>query len=238
MKLTVLGSSHGVPEANRRCTCIMIEVSDRYYFIDIGMPIVDELVTRNIDIHKVKGIFITHIHGDHTDGLLQFADLVSWYYKDVETQILLPNISIAEIVKNWVKATANADCRAIMSEFKEGTIFNDGLVEVIAIPTMHCDKSYAFCLKAEGKTVLFTGDLKKPEIDFPQYALQNKTDLIVCEAAHFWANEYLPILSQCDTKKVIFNHYVNKNIHNIQELQKSISDKEIIIANDNLEVNI
>ena len=59
MNVTLLGTSHGVPEPNRRCSCSMVEVSGRYYFIDMGMNAIDEIVTRQIPVDAVKGVFIT-----------------------------------------------------------------------------------------------------------------------------------------------------------------------------------
>lgn len=87
MKITFLGASHGVPEANRRCSCTMVEVSGRYYFVDMGIMAIDELVTRGIPVDAVKGIFITHMHGDHTNGLFSFVDLITWYFKNVDPEI-------------------------------------------------------------------------------------------------------------------------------------------------------
>lgn len=235
MKLTVLGSSHGVPEANRKCSSIMIEVSDRYYFIDIGTPIVDELAKRNISINKVKSIFVTHTHGDHLNGFFQFADLISWYYTDVKTEIFLPKMSVAKVIQDWTD-TLGYKCLAKMNEIKEGIIFNDGYVEVIAIPTMHCEKSYAFIFKAEGKTILFSGDLKNPKIDFPKYAMQNKIDLMVCEAAHFSVEDYIPVFSQCTARQIVFNHYTSNRIPGILDLQKNMCDRSILLATDNMEI--
>ena len=77
MKITFLGSSHGVPEANRKCSCIMIEVGENIYFVDMGTPSIDELRKRGKSVDAVKGVFITHMHGDHTDGLIQFVDLIT-----------------------------------------------------------------------------------------------------------------------------------------------------------------
>ena len=77
MKITFLGSSHGVPEPNRKCSCIMVEVEQNIYLIDIGTPAIDLLRRRGKSIDAVKGVFITHMHGDHTDGLIQFADLIA-----------------------------------------------------------------------------------------------------------------------------------------------------------------
>ena len=60
MKITFLGTSHGVPEANRKCSCIMIEVGENIYFVDMGMPVVDELRTRGKSMAAVKGASLLH----------------------------------------------------------------------------------------------------------------------------------------------------------------------------------
>ena len=76
MRIVFLGSSHGVPEPNRKCSSTLIEVGDKRYFIDMGMQSVCELITRNIPIESVKSIFITHMHGDHTGGMLDEGKVV------------------------------------------------------------------------------------------------------------------------------------------------------------------
>lgn len=37
MKITFIGSSHGVPEPHRKCSCIMIEIGEQVYFIDMEL---------------------------------------------------------------------------------------------------------------------------------------------------------------------------------------------------------
>jgi len=66
----------------------MLEIKGRYYFIDMGTPVIDHLVTAGIPIDAVKGVFITHMHGDHTNGLIHFVDLISWYFKTSDPTIL------------------------------------------------------------------------------------------------------------------------------------------------------
>ena len=39
MKITFLGTSHGVPAADRYCSCTMLEVNGAHYFIDAGAPL-------------------------------------------------------------------------------------------------------------------------------------------------------------------------------------------------------
>ena len=90
MKLTFLGTSHGLPEKDRYCSCTMIDINGRKYLVDAGAPFVNMLIRRDIPLCDLKAIFITHLHGDHTNGLPEFVDLISWYYKDVNTAMLLP----------------------------------------------------------------------------------------------------------------------------------------------------
>ena len=81
MRIIFFGSSHGVPEPNRRMSSILVEVGENRYFIDMGTQSIEQLITRRIPVESVKGIFITHMHGDHTDGLPAFLDLTGWYFK-------------------------------------------------------------------------------------------------------------------------------------------------------------
>ena len=98
MRIIFLGTSHGVPEPNRRCSCTMIETKGRYYFVDMGFCAIDDLVTRGIPVEAVKAIFVTHHHGDHTDGLLPFIDLITWYYKKADPLVYLSKIEQGDII--------------------------------------------------------------------------------------------------------------------------------------------
>ena len=177
MQITFLGASHGVPEANRRCSCTLIETNGRYYFIDMGVNTIDALRTRGIEVEDVKGIFITHMHGDHTNGLISFVDLISWYFKTADPEICLPNLEGVEAIRAWLKAN---HCEMRDLRFKkvtDGTIFDDGYLKVTAIPTQHCPDSHAFFVEVEGKAVLFTGDLKHPNVDFPKSPRKSRPNL-------------------------------------------------------------
>ncbi len=236
MRITFIGASHGVPEPNRKCSCTMIEISGRYYFIDMGTPSIDYLVTTGIPVDAVKGIFITHMHGDHTDGLISFVDLISWYFKSADPVICLPNIEGAKVIENWLKVTQCATRDIHYKEVQPGLFFNDGFLTATAIPSRHAERSYSFFIEAEEKSILFTGDLKHPDQDFPVIAKERCTDLIVCESAHFQATAYLPHLRACQTKLVYVNHYQGKMIPSILQLAEDLGDVPVKLAYDGSEI--
>ena len=68
--------------------------------------------------------------------------------------------------------------------------------------------SYAILVEAEGKKLLFTGDMSQhlAKEDFPKYALENETDLLVCEMAHFGREHVEPYMEKVKTKNMVFSH--------------------------------
>ena len=241
MKITFIGSSHGVPEANRKCTCIMIEAGGNVYFVDMGTSAIDGLRARNIPVDAVKGIFITHMHGDHTNGLPQFVDLITWYFTSADPVICIPRLEAARIIGEWLDITMNEDKKEIRyRETAPGVVYDDGVLKVRAIPTKHIYKSFAYLVEADGKKVLFTGDLANPAIDFPTAALEEDPDLIICESAHFPASDYAPIFDEYKPKKVCITHYSDRFLGSVLTLCKQLNEKGItaLRAEDNFEFHV
>ena len=109
MKITILGSGHGVPEAHKQCTSILFEVGGSYYFIDAGCDISMELANRRIHPNGVKAIFITHPHTDHINGLYSFLSLLGWYYTKSNPEMFAEELILnhAYVVVTNVTATIN-----------------------------------------------------------------------------------------------------------------------------------
>lgn len=235
MKLTFLGTSHGVPEPNRKCSCTMITVGERVYFVDMGVMAIGELVNRDIPVESVKGIFITHMHGDHTNGLVHFADLISWYYTGADPEIHLPLLEGARIISDWIALSCHAVRELRYRQVTEGTVYDDGFLKVTAVRTKHTASSYSYRVEADGKAVVFTGDMHHPSVDFPA-ALAKDADLVICEGAHFAATEYQSVLEQCAPKRVTVNHYAPWNVPHIITLKKELPDLRIALAHDGMEI--
>jgi ribonuclease BN (tRNA processing enzyme) len=106
--------------------------------------------------------------------------------------------------------------------FTEGVIYDDGYAKVTAIPTKHCPPmpSYAFIFEAEGKRVVFSGDLSQffRGNDFPKVVLEEDVDLFVCEMAHFGEEHIAPYLEKCRARRVMFNHYQPQKESHIESL--------------------
>lgn len=240
MKITILGSGHGVPEAHKQCTSILFEVGGRYYFIDAGCDISMELANRRIHPKLVKSIFITHPHSDHINGLYPFLELLGWYYKDVNPEVYVPNEKCAALVHQYLGTFGEAlRPEQKLAIIGDGVIYDDGVFKVTAIPTQHCPNSCAFLVEAEGKRVLCSGDLKHPTVDFPAL---DELDAAILEAAHFDVTAYIDILKAKTVRSVYINHYGNYlgriNGANFLTLEKEIAPIPAMLTTDGTEITL
>ncbi len=209
MEITFVGTAHGIPEKDRRCSSTMLETGGNLYLIDMGCMAVEDIRRTGKQVASVKGVFLTHMHGDHVNGLPSFVDLCSWYFTSADPVILLPTEQGCEALKTWIRAldTQERDLRiSSYGGFAPGVIFDDGVLKVTAFKTQHTVSSHAFLCEAEGKHVLFTGDLKHPSVDFPPELFGTKMDLAVCETAHFPPEDYLPVWKKMEIDTVVLQH--------------------------------
>ena len=214
MKITFIGTSHGVPAADRFCSCILIETGGSFYFIDAGAPIADVVHRRNLDFNNFKGVFTTHSHGDHTSGIFQVADLINWYYKSAEVDFFLTKREQAETVERLIEVSSdNTRVDRSRIRFKiaaEGEVYDDGRIKVEYIRNCHMieSPSYSILVTAEGKRVLFSGDFSNNlrGCDVPKGVLSCGVDAFVCELAHFSLAELAPYIEGANMKRLFFTH--------------------------------
>ena len=215
MKITFLGTSHGVPAADRYCACTMLEVNGAIYFIDAGAPLIDLLLRRGTDLNAIRALFTTHLHGDHVNGVLAFADLLNWYFLSARAQIWLTEEKGVSLFQQLIACTEGMpldEARVSFRMEQPGPFYADENLRVTAIPTQHMADvnrpSYALLVEAEGKRVLFTGDLshRLEKGDFPACAMSEPLDLVVMEMAHFGVREAAPYLKRCTAKRLCVQH--------------------------------
>ncbi len=239
MKITFFGTSHGAPEPNRKCTSTLIEVGECRYFIDMGTQSIEGLIDRNIDVNTVKAVFVTHMHGDHTHGLLSFIDLCGGHYKASSPKIFVPCDvdKIKTVISDWFSINGGTLRENIdFSEVCEGVMFDDGVLKVTAFKTMHCENSFAYLLECEGRRVLFSGDLNHhPETDFPMSVFERPLDLCVCESAHFEFTRLLPIFEGKDVKNIYFNHLYPPRLNSFDEIKTQLP---VTIAKDGMQIEL
>ena len=184
------------------------------------------------------------MHGDHTDGLISFIDLCNWKFKDVHPKFYLPTDTDKAkcAIESWILCNNASSLRDFdFRKVEEGLLYDDGTLRITAFRTLHIDESYAYLVEAEGKRVFFSGDMchKGPAHDFPVSIFEKQVDLAICESAHFDATDFLPIFKGRESlKKVCFNHYSDKHMISVLQMQQSLNEIPVLIATDGMEITV
>ena len=246
MKITFVGTSHGVPGENRFCSAYMIESGSSFYFVDAGAPLVNSVLAHGLDMKNFKGIFTTHIHGDHTCGIPQIADLVNWYYKETSADFFLTDSRLADALQKLVCAFVNSDeldnARIRFHIAQRGVVFEDENIKVEYFSNKHTvgTPSYSILITEGDRRVLFSGDLSQglKEMDIPTVLFDERVDAFICEMAHFGLEDIKPYLDVARTKKLFFTHVYPLSKYDDIETIKGKYPFEIVTPEDGFEVEI
>lgn len=69
MKIIPLGTSSGRPTLSRNVSGLAVSAEGEWWLFDCGEGTQMQIARAGLSFHRLTGIFITHLHGDHFNGL-------------------------------------------------------------------------------------------------------------------------------------------------------------------------
>jgi ribonuclease Z len=69
MNVIPLGTSSGRPTLSRHVSALAVSGEGEWWLCDCGESAQTRILRAGLSFHKLSGIFITHLHGDHFNGL-------------------------------------------------------------------------------------------------------------------------------------------------------------------------
>lgn len=140
IKVTILGCASAKPTANRHPSAQIVNVDEQYYLVDAGEGVQKQMFRYGINPLKLRGIFISHLHGDHVFGVFPLISTLGLYGRRTPLKIFAPR-PFGEILEShlryfdtdlpyeveWVEVDTTA----------HRIIFENNSLEVWSIPLRH-----------------------------------------------------------------------------------------------------
>lgn len=88
--VTILGNSSAKPTAGTHPSAQAVNFDEQYYLVDAGEGVQQQLVRNGINPLRLRGVFISHLHGDHVYGLFPLIATLGLYGKRTPLDVYAP----------------------------------------------------------------------------------------------------------------------------------------------------
>lgn len=157
-KLLILGTGSATPMLSRSASAQLVKFDQEYFLIDCGENTQFQLLKYKAKTHKIKHIFISHLHGDHYFGLIALLSSMNLAQR-IESLTIYGPKGLKEILIAQFKAS---DTRlgyvlnfVLINTQLHQTIIKIGAVTIKSIPLKHRILCSGFLFEYERKTVKF-----------------------------------------------------------------------------------
>lgn len=242
MKIKFLGTSFGAPSKDRHQQSILIEENEDLYIFDVGAPVLDILIKHDYDLSRIKAVFVSHIHGDHLNGIFDMLNLADYF--NMNFTVYVSEQRVSDFLKNYCEfeGCALKNGRVQFCLIEDGEFYADKLLKVYAFKTKHIKNgdipSFGFLLRtAEGK-VCITGDLNASLNDLPEFLYSEQTDLVITECAHFSPESLFEKLTRCRTNTFAIIHVMPSEKYSQLKAVAKNSPLKVYFPSDNDEIEL
>jgi len=223
MKLYIFGTCSGTePHPDRKHTSFAVEAGGGLYWFDAGEGCSYTAHTMGLDLLNVRSIFISHTHMDHVGGLgnlfwniRKLAKVRKELPKEKKIRLFIPCLATWEGFKQVLEHSEGGfacDFEIEAAPVESGIIFQNEAITVTAFPNQHVKvapsappRSFSYKIEAEGKTVVFSGDVRS--IEELNGIVSEGCDVLLLETGHHKVQDCCLWAKEKPIEKLYFLHH-------------------------------
>ena len=218
-KVTLLGTGNPRPVMSRFGPSILVEAGKEKLLFDCGRGATQRLYQLNIPFEEVTGLFLTHLHSDHTVGIPDLW-LTGWVmgrdtplsmWGPTGTKAMMEHLQEAYAFDIHIRRDVDtklpgAGAMVVAKDIEEGVVYERSGVKVTAFLVDHGEIKPAFGYRVDygGHSVTMSGDTRPSEnlIKFAQ-----GTDVLIHEVIDPAAFAETASTDTLEQRKKIIEHH-------------------------------
>lgn len=257
-ELIILGSSAGVPTANRFPTAMALKTGEGLYLVDCGAPVVNQLKRLGEDPREIRGIFLTHWHPDHAHGLpMLLQDLQLTGRREPLTVYGPPGTKdkLDDLLRLFLIPREILPYTLTAVDIDPGVVFADEHVRISYFPTRHLAAenwqkldavyggrlwplAYGLVCELAGARVLISGDIRSSEDLVPHV---DGCTLVSHEFGHPLLEKIRDFAVEHKLPRLLITHIHHKYDAREDDLRAVMTDGyagELLVAHDLMRITL
>jgi ribonuclease BN (tRNA processing enzyme) len=250
MRLTILGSGGMMPTKNRYPAAYLVEEGDTKLLLDCGHLTLARLIERDINLHDITAVGITHFHADHFSNLLPLVQ-ARWVddmilQKEHKRLTVFGPSTLEERFNKLREVMWPEPNESYGVEFVEGILnrkVGDLVLDTFTVRHVPWFPSVGYKVRAGGASMVYTGDLNNEQGKEFEDNVRG-ADLLLIEAGavqlsktHFTAEQAAQLALRCGVKQVVLTHIREDRLPRVRETAAGLADL-VTIGEDGMKVEL
>jgi ribonuclease Z len=219
IKVTLIGTGNPRPVLSRFGPSTLVEAGKEKLIFDCGRGVAQRIYQLNLPFNDITGLFLTHLHSDHTVGIPDFW-LTGWVMGREKPLPVWGPTGTVSMMKYLQKAYAfdihirrdvdtklpGAGAEVIAHDIRQGVVYDRNGVKVTAFLVDHGEikPAYGYRVDYAGHSVTMSGDTR-PSDNLVKFA--QGTDVLIHEVIDVEDYQNSGSLDTSEqTKKIIGHH--------------------------------
>jgi ribonuclease Z len=177
LRLVFLGTAGSTPTKFRSLSSVALERDGEVFLFDCGEGTQRQMMQYSVNISRIKAVFLSHIHGDHTIGLAGLVRTLALNKRTFPLYIFIPQGNEKHLQELLGFDKALISYKIIIKPIKAGSIYAGKDYSIGAFKLSHTISTYGFVFKESDKTKFIKQKVKKLGIKGMEFKslLKNKS---------------------------------------------------------------